>query len=137
MKKANKKISKKTILVIEDERPLVSVIQAKLEKNGFEVITARTVDQGFHYIEELAEIDAVWLDHYLPGEKSGLDFVAKMKGPKSKWKKIPIFVVSNTASSTNVRTYLRLGVSKYCVKAEFRMDQIVQDVKEFLDNPKE
>ncbi len=127
---------KKTILVIEDERPLVTAIQTKLENAGFLVVTARTIDQGQDYLENIDRIDALWLDHYLPGEKSGLDFVAELKQPKSKWKKLPIFIVSNTASSGNVRSYLRLGVSKYCVKAEHRLDQIVEDLVSFLNNQK-
>jgi len=124
----------KTILVIEDERPLIQAIQTKLESNGFIVVTARTIDQGLDYLENIEKIDAIWLDHYLPGEKTGLDFVAYLKGPKSKWAKMPIFIVSNTASSGNVRSYMSLGVSKYCVKAEHRLDQIVKDLKAFLDD---
>jgi len=121
-----------TILVIEDERPLVNAVQTKLEKNGFIVTTARNVTQGLNCLQDIEGIDAIWLDHYLLGGESGLDFVAKLKSPSSKWKKLPIFVVSNTASSGNVQSYLRLGVSKYCVKAEYRLDQIVEEVKSFL-----
>lgn len=65
----NESIIKKTILVIEDERPLSKVIVDKLERAGFEVLTARTVDQGLEYIEEVSSIDVVWLDHYLFGKK--------------------------------------------------------------------
>jgi len=133
MKTKPKKI--KTILVIEDERPLIQAIQTKLESNGYVVVTARTVDQGMDYLKNIEKIDAIWLDHYLPGEKTGLDFVAELKATGSKWKKLPIFIVSNTASSGNVRSYMRLGVSKYCVKAEHRLDQIIKDLTEFLDDP--
>jgi len=133
----SKSKNKKTILVIEDERPLVQIIQAKLERVGFDVVTARTVDQGLDYLEEVDAIDAVWLDHYLPGEKTGLDFVAKLKKSGSKWAKIPIFVVSNTASSGNLRSYLRLGVDKYSVKAEHRLDEITNDLKLFLNQIKD
>jgi DNA-binding response OmpR family regulator len=119
---------RKTILVIEDERPLVKVIETKLEKSGFDVVTARTVKQGLH------DIDAVWLDHYLLGEETGIDFVKEMKGRESKWRELPIFVVSNTASSTNVQTYMRLGVTNYSVKADHRLDQITSDLKSFLEN---
>jgi DNA-binding response OmpR family regulator len=132
-KTKSKKKRSKTVLVIEDERPLVKIIQAKLEKVGFDVITARTVDQGMGYLNDVDYIDAIWLDHYLPGEKTGLDFVAKLKKPRSKWAKLPIFIVSNTASDRNVKSYLRLGVSKYCVKAEHRLDEIADDVLTFLN----
>ncbi len=123
----------KTILVIEDERPLVHAIQTKLEKNSFEVVTARTTMQGMNYLEDIGAVDAIWLDHYLLGNETGLELVAKLKQEKSKWNKIPIFVVSNTASNTNVQSYIRLGVSKYCVKAEHRLDGIVNDIKSFLE----
>jgi len=125
---------KKTVLVIEDERPLIKVIQTKLEKRGFDVITARTVEQGLEYMKEVCGIDAVWLDHYLPGEKTGLDFVTKLKSHGSKWTKLPIFVVSNTASSGNVRAYLKLGVNKYSVKAEHKLEEITCDLKSLLLN---
>jgi DNA-binding response OmpR family regulator len=127
----------RTILLIEDERPLVSVIEAKLVKAGFDVVTARTIDQGLGYIEDIETIDAVWLDHYLLGEKTGLDFIAKLKAPESKWAGIPIFVVSNTASDGNLRSYMRLGVTKYFVKAEHRLDEITNDIKTFLDSADE
>lgn len=129
--------NKKTILLIEDERPLVRVIETKLEKAGFDVVTARTIDQGLSYMEDIETIDAVWLDHYLVGEKTGLDFIAKLKSPESKWRNIPIFVVSNTASDGNLRSYIRLGVTKYFVKAEHRLDEITNDIRSFLDTNKE
>ncbi len=97
---------KKTILVVEDERPLIQAIQTKLEKCNLLVVTSRSINQAIDYLENIKKIDAIWLDHYLPGEKTGLDFVAYLKKTKSKWASIPIFIVSNTASSTNVRSYL-------------------------------
>ncbi len=127
----------RTILLIEDERPLVSVIKAKLINAGFDVVTARTIDQGLGYMEDIEAIEAVWLDHYLPGNKTGLDFIATLKAPGSKWVNAPVFVVSNTASDANLRTYLRLGVTKYFVKAEHRLDEISNDIKTFLDSEQE
>jgi len=125
----------KTILVVEDERPLVQAIQTKLEKNDFIVVTARTVGQAYEYLNDIPGIDAIWLDHYLPGDKTGLDFVAQLKGVDSQWKNIPIFIVSNTASNSNVQSYIRLGVTKYCVKADNRLDEIISDIRSFLDSP--
>jgi DNA-binding response OmpR family regulator len=133
----NESTDKKTILVIEDERPLAKVIKDKLEHAGFEVLTARTVDQGLEYMEEVSPIDAVWLDHYLFGEKTGLDFVAKLKCFDSKWRQIPIFVVSNTASTDNLQSYIRLGVNKYSVKSDHRLDEMTKEIKDYLDAPQE
>jgi DNA-binding NtrC family response regulator len=53
------------ILVIEDERPLLAAVQKKLELNGFETVTARSVEQAMSYLDEVENISAIWLDHYL------------------------------------------------------------------------
>lgn len=117
-----------TILVVEDERPLLEAIKKKLELSGFSVVTARSTDQAYAYIEDIGQIDVVWLDHYLIGKESGLDFVAKCKSAESTCKNIPIYVVSNTASADKVQSYLRFGITKYFVKAEHRLDGIIDEI---------
>lgn len=145
----------KTILVIEDERPLLEAINAKLEKNGFSVIAARSVDQAFDanlkknglgtltiqsieqalsHLENLERIDAIWLDHHLLGKEDGLDFVKKFKANGGRWNKIPIFVVSNAAGPKTVQSYMHSGVTKYYVKSDHRLDEIIQDIKLSLDH---
>jgi len=151
-----KNIKQKTVLVIEDERPLLEAINAKLEKEGFGVISARSVDEAFsanidkkglgvitiqsieealNYLETLEKVDAIWLDHHLLGKEDGLDFVKKFKANGSKWNKVPVFVVSNAASPKTIKSYISSGVSKYYVKSDHRLDEIIKDIKSFLDNP--
>lgn len=126
--------NKKKILVVEDERPLVEAIKAKLEKNDFTVVTVGGVDQSLESLQKLKKIDAIWLDHYLLGKKNGLDLVTILKAQDGKLAKIPIFVVSNTTSPDKVQSYLKLGVSKYYVKAEHRLDEIIMEIKASLDS---
>jgi CheY-like chemotaxis protein len=127
----------KTVLVIEDEQPLLNVIKTKLEKNSFVVTTARTILQALNYLKKAGSVDAIWLDHYLLGKEDGLDFVTELKSHEGQWKKIPIFVISNTASPDNIKSYIRLGISKYFVKNEYQLDNIVAEIKSFLENLKE
>ena len=129
--------SEKTILVVEDERPLADAIKAKLEKSGFAVVTSRTVEQTISYLEDIGVVDAVWLDHYLLGKENGLDFVTKLKARDGRWSHVPIFVVSNTAGPDKVQSYIRLGINKYYTKADHRLDEIISEIKSFLENPKE
>lgn len=124
----------KSILVIEDEKPLMEVIKNKFEESGFEVVTARSVDQALSYLENKVAIDAIWLDHYLLGKENGLDFVAKVKQGNQEWVSIPIFVVSNTASPENIQSYIHFGVNKYYTKAEYKLDQIIEEVKKSLES---
>lgn len=126
----------KIILVVEDEKPLLDAIKIKLEKNGIDVVTARTVEQAKQYVVDLPKIDAIWLDHYLLGKENGLDFVAWCKEDENaKCKLIPIFVVSNTASPDKVATYMSLGAKEYFIKANHRLDEIIAQIgKELYNN---
>ena len=132
MVKDKKVTDKKTILVVEDEKPLSDAVKKKLEISGFDVVTARNVEQAINYLEELNKIDLVWLDHYLLGKENGLDLVTKMKETNSRWKNIHIFVVSNTASPDKVDSYLCLGVDKFFTKADYRLDDIIRDINIIL-----
>jgi DNA-binding response OmpR family regulator len=126
---------KNIAMVIEDEQPLLEAIKIKLEKTGFDVVTARSVEQAMNFLKDIERIDVIWLDHYLLGKENGLDFVVMVKNDDA-WKKIPIFVVSNTASADKVKSYLELGVEKYYTKADYRLDEIIKDIIASLEKNK-
>jgi CheY-like chemotaxis protein len=117
----------KKILVVEDERSLREAIAEKLKRNDFEVITAPSCAEALKEVKKNLP-DAVWLDHYLMGKETGLDFVAKIKTEEST-KSIPIYLVSNTASPAKVQTYMQLGVEKYFVKQSAKLDEIIAELK--------
>jgi CheY-like chemotaxis protein len=124
---------KKTILVVEDERQLAMAIREAFIARGFEPYIVATVEDGIKQLENLKNIDVIWLDHYLLGSGNGLDFVVQVKNHEN-WKNIPIFVVSNTASTTNIRSYLQLGVTNYYTKADYDINQIITDIEYALNN---
>ena len=126
--------NKINILVVEDEQALLEAIRIKLEQTGFSVVSARTVEQACSLLLDLKDVRAIWLDYYLLGQENGLDLVAKVKN-QPEFKKIPIFVVSNTASPDKVKTYLNLGASKYYTKSNYRLEEIIKDLKTYLKNP--
>jgi CheY-like chemotaxis protein len=128
---------KRTILVVEDEKPLQNVIKAKLENSNYEVVCSRTAEQALEYLKELGKVELIWLDHYLLGKETGIDLVAKLKTDDSPWRSIPIFVVSNTATPEKTQTYLSLGVNKYYTKSNLSLDHIVEELQVFLEKQKE
>ena len=123
--------TERTVLLVEDENPLAFAIKDLLEKSGFDVVAARSVDQAIGYLEDVPEIEVVWLDHYLLGAKNGLDFLAHVKQYDDK-KDIPVFVVTNTGGHDKKSTYMKLGAIKYYVKVDSRLPEIVADVKNEL-----
>lgn len=126
-------VQHKVILVVEDEKPLLEAIRLSLLKNSFEVITARTAEEAKRCVNEQKNIDAIWLDHYLLGKENGLEFVAWCREEdNTKCRQVPIFVVSNTASSEKVASYLSLGAEKYFIKSNYKLSQIIDEIKKSL-----
>jgi len=127
------KSKSKTILIVEDEKPLLDAISIKMQKSGYETVSARTVEQALNYLNDIQKIDVIWLDHYLLGKGSGLDFLVRIKESED-YKNIPVFVVSNTASHDKIASYLNLGAVKFYVKAEKKLDKIINDINEYVTN---
>lgn len=122
-----------TILVIEDENLLLQAITKKLILCGLNPVSATSGEQALNYLKNLSELpDVIWLDYHLKG-MDGLTFLKEIKN-NSKWGKIPVVVVSNSASPDKVHNMLALGANKYLLKAEYRLDQIIETVKEFVQD---
>ena len=124
---------KRTILILEDERQLAKAVREAFSGRNFEPIIVSTIEDGLKELKNLNHVDVIWLDHYLLGSGNGLDFVVEIKN-HPEWSNIPIFVVSNTSSTTNIRSYIQLGVSNYYTKADYDIGQIITDIEYSLSN---
>src|SRR5687768_18153132 len=120
-----------TIMVVEDEVLLLQAITKKLKLSNMDVLSCASGQQAIDYLTNLDELpDAIWLDYYLK-DMNGLAFMQSIRD-NPKWSHIPVIVVSNSASSEKVHTMLGLGARKYILKAEHRLDEIIQMILEFI-----
>lgn len=127
---------KRKILILEDERQLAKVVREAFISRDFDPVIVSTVEDGIKELKNIEHIDVIWLDHYLLGTENGLDFVVQLKNNEL-WRKIPVFVVSNSSSSTNIRSYIQLGVSNYYTKADYDIHQIITDIEYALSQKPE
>lgn len=126
---------KYTVLVLEDEDLLLSAISRKLEQYEINVLPCKGGKEGIEILSKLEKLpDAIWLDYYLK-DMNGLEFMNALK-QNDKWLNIPTFVVSNSASPEKVTHMLTLGVKKYYLKAENRLDDIIASVKNMIEEDK-
>lgn len=126
---------KSTIMVVEDEQMLLDAIKKKLVSAGYDVILFQNGREAIKYILEDKPLpDGVWLDYYLK-DLNGLEFMTALK-QKPEWAKVPVIVVSNSASPDKVHNMLALGVKKYFLKAEYRLEEIIKVLQTFIDEEK-
>lgn len=123
---------KPTIMVIEDEELLLQAITKKLKLSGLDVLSCSSGQQAVDYLENMNDElpDAIWLDYYLK-DMNGLIFMQQVRS-NPKWEKIPVIVVSNSAGPDKVNSMLALGVKKYLLKAEYRLEEIIEEFQEFV-----
>lgn len=120
------------VMIIEDETLLLKAICKKLNLNHFETISCTSGKQALDYLSNLTELpDAIWLDYYLK-DTNGLDFMQELKKNK-KWENIPVIVVSNSASPEKVHSMLALGAKKYLLKSQYRLEDVMNIIREFID----
>ena len=123
---------KNTILVVEDEIFLLEMIIGELASSGFNIVSCRTVKQAKNLMQDIPDIHAVWLDHYLPGA-DGLQFVHYLRR-FNKWDHLPVFVISNTADPDIVDLYKTEGAHHFYTKVKTPLSDIVKDIKRQLSH---
>jgi len=117
-----------SILIVEDEAALRRAISVSLKKKGYEVLMATSADEALDTLAATRNgVDAIWLDHYLLNNETGMDFLKKMKAD-DRYKSVPVFVVSNSVDDRKVQAYYLMGIEKYYIKAENSLDTIIEDI---------
>lgn len=119
-------------MVVEDENLLLQAITKKLKISGMDVLSCSSGQQAIDYLNNLEALpDGIWLDYYLK-DMNGLAFMQELKRD-TRWSKIPVIVVSNSAAPDKVHNMLALGARKYILKAEYRLDEIIDMIRDFIN----
>jgi two-component system alkaline phosphatase synthesis response regulator PhoP len=105
--------SKKTILVVDDEKDLVDLVTYNLKRNGFEVLSASNGNEAIEIAQR--EIpDLVLLDLMLPGI-DGTEVARRLKAD-SRTATIPLIMLTAKGEETDVVVGLTLGADDYVTK---------------------
>ena len=102
--------NKYKILVVEDDRNILSVIQTFLEMNGYQVLTAQRCQQGILMLSSHMP-DLVVLDLGLP-DMDGEEFIRVTRRSSM----IPIIVLSARTDEKDKVSALDLGANDYITK---------------------
>jgi two-component system alkaline phosphatase synthesis response regulator PhoP len=93
---------KKRILVVDDEPDFASIVQANLEKEGFDVAVAYDGVEGLEKVKANPP-DAIVLDVMMPN-KDGYEMCKELKGD-GKYKDIPVVLLTAVASHVTSTRY--------------------------------
>ena len=101
------------ILVVDDSSTNVVLLEAILQREGYEVISSLHAKEGLKYINSV-DPDLILLDLLMP-EISGFDFM-KTYNDMDKKRKIPVIVVSAVGTQENKKLSKELGAVSFINK---------------------
>ncbi len=99
------------VLVVDDEKDIVEVIQDRLEAYGFTVATAGT---GLEALRKLSteKFDGIFLDVKMP-EMGGIEALEEIRKRDSK---TPIIIITSSSTKESAIEAMAKGANEYVLK---------------------
>jgi len=118
-----------TILIVEDELPIASMYEFKLQQAGYRVKSAHNGIEGLKLAEEFHP-ELILLDLKMP-VMSGDEMLVRLRGQE--WgNKLRIVILTNISKDEAPSKLRFLAVDRYIVKAHSTPGQVVSIVNELL-----
>ena len=118
----------KKILVVEDDLVTQRVLSARLEINGYEVITAQDGEEGLKKARKESP-DLVMLDLMMP-KMTGYE-VCRMLKFDDKYKNTPIIVLSALDQQDEREKAIKAGADAVFIKP-FDLELLLVKIREFI-----
>lgn len=120
----------KTILIVEDEKPMQKALRLRLSADGFTVLTADDGESGLATALE-KKPDLIMMDILLP-KKNGMDVLRALRSDE--WgNKVPVILLTALEADDHItKQVMDHRPTFYLVKSEWRLEQVSNKVKEAL-----
>lgn len=121
-------MSKKRIVIVEDERDMAGLVATRLRKEGYTVDVAHDGIEGFNLIRSDPP-DLALLDIMLPGMQ-GTEIAAKLRDD-SRTAGVPIIMLTAKSEESDIVVGLKFGADDYVTKP-FSMSVLVARIDALL-----
>ena len=121
--------NKKTILWVEDDKLIASILGKKFAATDFNLVHANSGTEALELLKTTTP-DIFILDLMLPGI-DGFEVLQKIRMEKQ-YASTPAIVLSNLSKQGDFEKAKKLGATKFMVKASSPLDQIVAEVTTLL-----
>ena len=119
----------KKVLIVDDDRDILTTMQAALEDLGPELLVARDGDEALIQAQQHSP-DLVILDMMLP-KRSGFMVLQKLKAGRDPSEPPHVIMVTGNRGARHKVYAESQGVAEYLNKP-FRMEKLVESVKRIL-----
>ncbi len=121
-------VSKKTIMVVDDNPDIVTIVKTILEVKGYGVQFAYSGQEVFNLLGELKP-DLIILDIMMP-EMDGLEVLTRLKGDAGT-ASIPVILLTAKVQHDDVLGGYKMGADYY-IKKPFTITQLMTGINRLL-----
>lgn len=118
----------KKVLIVEDEIPLLKILESKIKKLGFKVTTCTSGNEVLPKIKK-EKPDLLLLDIVLPGE-SGFEVLEELKIKEKN--PIPVIILSNLEQEKDIKMGKKFGVKDYIIKSQISLRDLMLKINAYL-----
>jgi DNA-binding response OmpR family regulator len=121
---------KKTILIVEDELPMLKALADKFALEGFEILEAKDGEEGLKTATS-KKPDLIILDIFMP-VMDGKVMFQKLRADE--WgKTVPVIILTNlNPDDKTLDALMKNGPSYYFIKSKWKLEELVAKVKKEL-----
>jgi CheY-like chemotaxis protein len=118
-------MSKKKVLIVEDDNFVAEVYSTKLFEMNHTVRIAQNGKEGLEMVEE-EKPDLILLDIIMP-VMGGVEMLEELK-KKEEWKNIPVILLTNVGEKESIQKTMNLGVKDYLIKSHFTPAEVIEKI---------
>ncbi len=122
--------SQTRILIVEDDLFIRELYERQLSLAGYDVASAADGPEGLTKINQTVP-HLLLLDIMLP-KMNGLDLLKAIKA-QDQTKDVPVILLTNLGQDSVIKEGFNLGADGYLIKSAYTPDQIIDEVKKFLE----
>jgi putative two-component system response regulator len=121
-------LERSAVLVVDDDSGVRGAVARFIEREGYPVLTAATLDEARELLEE-REILVVLCDITMPGGDSGLDLLAEIKGQRPE---IDVLMMTGNSDAAPAIEALKRGAYDY-IRKPFQFDELRAALKRAVE----
>lgn len=116
--------AKKSILIVEDEKPMARALKLKLTHEGLDATAVFDGEEALKLLKS-KKFDLLILDLVIP-KVDGFEVLAEMKAKNIK---VPTIVTSNLSQAEDEEKVMALGAEEFFIKSNISISDVVSHVK--------
>jgi len=121
----------KTIFLLEDDDLTASIFTHWLKKDGYKVVRAKSIKEARRLLKEEKPPALFWLDYYLKGDKTGIDFLRIIQKDR-RFRDTPKIFVTVTVTVQKLKEFKDLGAQEAFPKLSTNRAAILETIKDVL-----